>query len=105
MARNARILFHDEAAAELIDAVGWYRRQRRGLEREFLREIRQGLRVVKAGPEVWPLAAGVPPALGIRRYLVRRFPYAICYRVRSGNLEVLAVAHHSRRPGYWRGRT
>jgi hypothetical protein len=35
---------------------------------------------------------------------MRRFPFSIVYSVGGDNLRVLAVAHQSRRPRYWRGR-
>jgi plasmid stabilization system protein ParE len=36
-----------------------------------------------------------------RRYLLRRFPYGIIYQATDEELRIVAVAHHSRRPGYW----
>jgi plasmid stabilization system protein ParE len=39
-----------------------------------------------------------------RRYLLRRFPYAVIYRAQAERVLVVAVAHMRRRPGYWRGR-
>jgi tRNA(Ile)-lysidine synthase TilS/MesJ len=42
----------------------------------------------------------------VKRWLCERFPYAVIYRIASdGSIRVLAVAHHRRRPGYWRART
>jgi hypothetical protein len=35
---------------------------------------------------------------------MRRFPYSLIYTVIGDEVRILAVAHHSRRPGYWRGR-
>lgn len=32
------------------------------------------------------------------------FPYPLIYRLRDDTVRVIAVAHHSRRPGYWVGR-
>ncbi|TMA90118.1 MAG: hypothetical protein E6J77_07075 [Deltaproteobacteria bacterium] len=40
----------------------------------------------------------------LRRFLVRRFPYGLLYRVESDQIFIVAVAHLRRRPGYWRGR-
>ena len=38
---------------------------------------------------------------GIRRYLLDRFPYGIYYRMPDENaIRIIAVRHHSRRPGY-----
>jgi len=33
-----------------------------------------------------------------------RFPYSLIYTESGDEIRILAVAHHSRRPGYWRGR-
>lgn len=47
---------------------------------------------------------GVPVSGALRRFLLRRFPYYLLYRVEEDWILVLAVGHHSRRPGYWRDR-
>ena len=43
---------------------------------------------------------------GTRRYLMKRFPYFVVYRALelSNKLQVIAVAHERRKPGYWRPR-
>jgi hypothetical protein len=40
----------------------------------------------------------------VRFRLVDRFPYQIVLELRRESVLVLAVAHTSRRPGYWRRR-
>ncbi len=40
----------------------------------------------------------------VRSKTVKGFPYRVVYLVRAEVLTVLAVAHSSRRPGYWRDR-
>jgi hypothetical protein len=41
---------------------------------------------------------------GVRRLVLRRFPYSIVFIPRDSAITILAFAHHSRRPGYWRSR-
>jgi hypothetical protein len=36
--------------------------------------------------------------------LLRRFPFALIYRIDIVGLVVVAVAHTKRQPDYWRGR-
>jgi hypothetical protein len=36
--------------------------------------------------------------------MLQKFPYSLFYTIDSGDLLILAVAHHRRRPGYWVGR-
>jgi toxin ParE1/3/4 len=53
-----------------------------------------------------------PPQIGVvverplahRQYLVDGFPYRLIYRERVDDLYIVAVAHASRRPGYWKRR-
>jgi plasmid stabilization system protein ParE len=40
----------------------------------------------------------------IRQMRVRKFPYKVVYRNQQDGIEVIAVAHGKRRPGYWKGR-
>lgn len=32
------------------------------------------------------------------------FPFDIVYRYTREEIEIVAIAHHSRRPGYWKSR-
>lgn len=41
---------------------------------------------------------------GERHLRIRRGPYWLVYRESDGNLVILAIAHASREPGYWRDR-
>jgi hypothetical protein len=41
---------------------------------------------------------------GTRRYLLHRFPFFVVFRETATRIEILAVAHARRRPGYWLGR-
>ncbi len=40
----------------------------------------------------------------VRRALASRFPYAVFFDVEPERVVVMAIAHSSRRPGYWGGR-
>lgn len=39
-----------------------------------------------------------------RRAVLRRFPFLIVFREGMEDIEIIAVAHGRRRPGYWRDR-
>jgi toxin ParE1/3/4 len=41
---------------------------------------------------------------GSRKFVLRRFPFAIFYRERQAVIQVLAIAHGHRRPSYWKDR-
>jgi hypothetical protein len=39
-----------------------------------------------------------------RRLLLRKYPYFVVFRELPRRIQILAVAHAKRRPGYWRAR-
>ena len=39
-----------------------------------------------------------------RRALLRHFPFSLIYAIETDAIVIVAVAHQSRRPGYWRDR-
>jgi len=40
----------------------------------------------------------------VRRKILRQFPYSIFYVVDDDAVVIVAIAHHKRRPGYWKPR-
>lgn len=48
--------------------------------------------------------AGSPATKNTRRVLLKKFPFAVVYRPDAEGITVFALAHHSRRPGYWQSR-
>jgi plasmid stabilization system protein ParE len=91
--------FHPDAEAELADAADYYEARRPGLGKAFAGEIARTISLIREHPD-----AGSPVGPSRRRMLVSRFPYAIVYRRDLNSVVIVAVAHQSRRPGYWRGR-
>jgi plasmid stabilization system protein ParE len=77
----------------------WYDRQRTGLGDELLDEVAEAFILSKEFPEAPPSIGG-----GFRRILLRRFPFGLIYRIEDGEIVIVAVAHNSRRPRYWRDR-
>ena len=95
------ILFAKPASEELEAAIRWYEHRREGLGAELYDAIGAGLALLGTHPEIGALR---PERLSTRQLVVQRFPYKIVYRVRATDLYVVAIAHTSRRPGYWKDR-
>jgi plasmid stabilization system protein ParE len=93
--------FSDPAAAELIAAVQWYEQRRVGLGAELFDAVAATIELIQAHPEIGAERRGRRPS---RQFNVHRFPYNVVYRIRDDDIYVVAVAHSSRRPGYWRRR-
>jgi plasmid stabilization system protein ParE len=94
-----QVELHPEALNEFTAALEWYRERSEWAASTLFNEFEIALSAVVESPERWP---SIEP--GLRRYPLRRFPYFIIYRHRTDLIEVIAVAHARRRPGYWRSR-
>lgn len=88
-----------EARQEMLEAAFYYRRKASGLGSDFISEVERAVDAVAETPYSWPILEGE-----LRRRLVRRFPFAILYRIDPDEIVVIAVAHLNKRPGYWDGR-
>ena len=75
----------DPASEELREAVRWYEERRPGWGGKLFGEARTGRR-----PN--------------RQLRVLGFPYKVAYRIRELDIYLVAVAHTSRRPAYWKDR-
>ena len=88
--------FHPAAAKEARQAATRYEGVQPGLGDEFRTELRATLARELANPLAYAAEAGA-----IRVAPLHRFPYALIYEVLPDRIWIAAVAHHSRRPGYW----
>ena len=86
------------ASAEFAEAVRWYEQKRIGLGGEFFDAVTYAIELVRNNPEIGA------PAGRTRSWLLTRFPYRLIYRVRDEDVYMVAIAHTSRSPGYWRHR-
>jgi toxin ParE1/3/4 len=93
------VRMHAAARRELLDASDWYDERTPGAGRRLKAEVREiGTRIATA-PE-----QGSPHLYGTRRFILNRFPFSTVYLTLDATGHIVAVAHHSRKPGYWRKR-
>jgi plasmid stabilization system protein ParE len=93
------VTFHAGADAEVTEAAQYYERRSAGLGLSFLREVEIAIEQIRANPEAYERVGDE-----IRRKLLKRFPYGVLYAVEQDRIRIVAVAHHKRRPHYWRTR-
>jgi plasmid stabilization system protein ParE len=96
MKRTLRVL--PDAEAELQSAAIWYEEKRRGLGIEFVAVVDSALQSVLENPEAYAVWR---PDRPYRMRSLKRFPYVVFFRIDSATVEIVAVAHAKRRPGYW----
>jgi plasmid stabilization system protein ParE len=93
------VRFLRPAEEELLATVAYYNSRVPGLGAEFLGEVERTTALARERPMLGALFDA-----GVRRLLLRRFPYSLIYQAVADEVLVLAVSHQSRRPGYWRSR-
>lgn len=94
---RSRIIFHPEAVREVESARNWYREKSSAAEKGFIAELNHAVEQVASAPLRWPSYKAKT-----RRFVFKRYPYSVVYRVYDGDLvRVLAIVHGKRRADYW----
>jgi toxin ParE1/3/4 len=94
------VVFHPEALAEAEAAAAWYADRSKRAAEIFISEIDRAISSIREAPNRWLIYIG-----GTRRFLLRRFPFSVVYRETADQIQIVAIAHARRRPGYWKGRS
>lgn len=94
-----QVFVRAEAEADLAEAFLWYEEQRPGLGNDLLLSVEAALEAIARRPESFPIVHH-----GIRRTLLRRFPYGVFFLLENKQVIVLAVLHAARDPKHWQDR-
>jgi plasmid stabilization system protein ParE len=96
----AEVVLHPEAQREYRASALWYRHRNPTAARRFVAEFDRVVTEIAGHPERYGWYDDE-----FREAVMHRFPYRVVDRVEpTGNVLVVAVAHASREPGYWRSR-
>lgn len=95
------VQFHPDAELEFKKAIEYYEGQERGLGIKFSGEVKRVLERIRINPTAWTSISK-----NLRRSLTNRFPYGILYNYNEADqvINIVAVMHLHKEPGYWRGR-
>jgi toxin ParE1/3/4 len=92
--------FHEEAGAEYDAAFERYLQRSPDAALKFDAEVNRATAQILMAPKRWAVGSH-----GTRRFLLRQFPFILVYReLKAGNIQIVAVAHASRKPGFWKRR-
>jgi plasmid stabilization system protein ParE len=94
------VIFHRFASREYREARDWYRARSEQTSLRFRNAVAQAVNRIAADP------IAPPKLISHYQYVrVHRFPYLLVFEQRpDDSVLIVAVAHTSRRPGYWRRR-
>jgi toxin ParE1/3/4 len=94
-----RISYHEKARDELAQSGRFYSSKTLELGNRFFETFDLAITDIRQFPNRFPKVEN-----DIRRCLLHKFPFGICYRIQNDTIRILAVAHASRHPDYWKHR-
>ena len=94
------LVFRPEVRDDIRDAYDWHESQQAGLGDDVIDCVDELLNRICMMPEAYAIVYR-----DVRRAVIKRFPYAIYYRVISSRVVVTAIFHGRRDPKLWRSRT
>jgi toxin ParE1/3/4 len=96
---SKQVQFHEDASAEYEAAFDWYYARSEMAASKFAEELSRAIVTIAQAPQRWPGTFG-----GARKFLLQIFPFAVVYRELPSIIQILAIAHGRRQPGYWKKR-
>ncbi len=97
---SQKIIIRPEAQNDIDSAFDWYEEQNTGLGREFTLEFSSSVDRIVENPQLYSELYR-----GIRRALVRSFPYGVYYHLNEKDIVVFAVLHLAMNPMKWKDRS
>lgn len=95
-----RIVFHAEAENELLSDIDFYNARQKDLGRLYWSELHRVLETIREFPNIGPISS----YHGLRKIVLPSFPHYVIYKINHDWIQVLAIAHGKRQPGYWKER-
>ncbi len=95
----ASVTVRVEAEDEYEAALAWYAARSAQAASGFVAAFDAAIEAVAAAPEAYPFCDD-----DHRRCQLRRYPYALVYRVEQPRVFVVAVPHDRQLGGFWAGR-
>jgi toxin ParE1/3/4 len=99
MPRSKPYRLHPLAWLEIEGGEDWYRQRSSDAAADFASDVGDAIKSIRQAPQRWPKYLH-----GTRRFVLDRFPFSIVYLDAAKLVNIVAVAHSKRKPGYWKRR-
>ena len=76
---------------DLDEAMLWYENEQKGLSLRFFKSFETAIKTIKRNPNAF-----VEVTPGVKRILLRKFPYKVFYTVSENTIFILGVFHSKR---------
>ena len=87
---------HPQAEAEADQAFEWYWARSNPAALGFDAALRAAFNLLRKSPRT-----GAAYLHGTHRMMLSQYPYFVVFRELAREIQIIAVAHAKRRPGYW----
>ncbi len=94
-----KVRFLPAAEIEFLRELTYYSKARPGSAAKFDAAVESATKMAAHHPQ-----GGAPSYIGTRTFRVKGFPFSLVYRAGAAEVLVVAVAPHSKKPGYWASR-
>jgi hypothetical protein len=94
-----KIFLHPLALDEIIESKNFYDSKVEGLGTQLLEEMDRAFKLIEEDPASW-----LSYDNNLYRFILKRFPFSVIYRIRKDKIEIIALMHHHRKPLYWKKR-
>ncbi len=92
---NYRLIVRPEAEHDLAEIFSWYESRRKGLGYDFLLQVEAAFKFLEKNPKIFSEVYR-----GVRRCIIKRFPYKIFYHLAETRIVVIAVVYGGRNPDW-----
>ena len=89
----------DEAEVDFDKSYEFYYEDSSKVAETFFNQINLCFENIKQNPKSFPIAHK-----DLRKYVVKKFPFVIYYRILDTEIQVIAIFHTSRNPEIWNER-
>ena len=89
----------DEAEDDFDKSYEFYIEDNPKVADTFFKQVNLGFENIKINPKSFPIAHK-----DVRKYVVKKFPFVIYYRIIDTIIQVIAIFHTSRNPEIWNER-
>jgi plasmid stabilization system protein ParE len=94
-----KIRWLSAAESDLAEALDYYIEESPMAAIRFNEELNEALLLINSSPYLFPIHKDE-----LRVKFLPSFPFSILYAILPNEIVIEALAHQSRKPGYWRNR-
>jgi plasmid stabilization system protein ParE len=94
-----KYFLHPQAREELEQSTIFYKKQQAGLEKRFIEAVEDAINRVCRNPLLYRKIDD-----DVRKCRLLHFPYAVIFRIKPAQIEIIAVMHLRKQPKYWQSR-